>query len=412
MCTNSILLYSISKPFIDGKIKRLIFTMLMLCASLNYFTHEGGNLTESYTLTFQLIAFYLAVRYYQSEDVKHSPAFMFLHGLCVGVVLMLRANMIAMWGAATIVIGWRLLSHKEYKNFFANLSAGLTGVIVALVPPVVYLISTGSFSYMINDYILFNLSYSGSENFLQKLVSTYASVIGSIMLFFTIITILSMIIFICSSSKCSMKIMFVLAYTFSFLALLLSGRGYPHYFEILIPFLIPLMIFLVNNVQVQQIDFTRSAFHKVTGIFIMFIITIYGNFLTPVALFSGKVENLSRFYEELSSRYNENMTVLSTGNRAMFFNKLNIIPEKRYFYIPGISYSKYPFAIDMQAESILHNENDIIIVNYNIEIKNGSKLIFHSYYNYPHNDELMSHLTQNYELMFEDRERQLWIKKH
>ena len=403
-------------------------------------------MTEAYTLTFQLIAFFLVIRYYKSEQVKHSPTLMFMHGLCVGIVLGLRANMAAMWGAIAIVIAWRLLSHKEYKNFAANFFAGLAGIIVALAPPIIYGSLTGSLDAMFRDYILFNLLYTGSGSLITKIMSSYDThfSIGRKMLRFTFITVFSNIVFCCLNCKRFIKVMFVLGWGFSFLAILISGRGHPHYFETLMPFLIPLVVLLINNVHVpisfikfrrdskavdlffslhirfSSEDKEKAESHKILRIVsliaLIFVITIHGNSYMSMS-FSKTHKSLSAFISELKTRYeelkqNHDVHILSTGNRAIFYNKLNVIPHIKYFYAPGMPYNEYPFPLDEQVESILNNDNDIIVVNYVGRTENDNKLIFATHnYNYPYNDKIMQHMIQNYDLVLEDSERQMWIKK-
>ncbi len=409
MCINSILFYKIVKTFIRDTFKCVVSVMLIVGITLNYLNHEGGNNTEFYSLTFQLIAFFLVTRYYQSEQVKHSPVLMFIHGICVGVVLFLRANMVAMWGAVAIVIGWRLFSHKEYKNFVANIFAGLMGLIVGLAPPIVYMIFTGSLNAMIDSYISFNMLYIGKESLFTRILHTYADYTGIMMLFLTFLMTLSVIIFCKSNNKRSMKVMFVLAYVLSLLSVFVAGRNAAHYFEPLMLYLIPLVVYSVERAQIN------CTYKKLGAICVIFVLTVGLNGRTPTRLFiNARSKDYVRFAEKAGKIWgamkHQTGAVLSTGDwpTALLYTKMNVIPSERYFYHPMISYDIYPYAVDAHVYSILNDENDVVIANYAGQSQKDNGLLLS---NTPRNNEVISHLAKNYDLILEDYERQMWVRK-
>ena len=65
---------------------------------------------------------------------------------------------------------------------------------------------------------------------------------------------------------------------------------------------------------------------------------------------------------------------------------------------------------DSQAESILSNENDVLVISYFDEDR---KIVFQDY---PHNDKILTHIHNNYDLMLGSDDpyvcySQMWVRK-
>ena len=94
------------------------------------------------------------------------------------------------------------------------------------------------------------------------------------------------------------------------------------------------------------------------GIILVAFMTIMVNY--PSKLHSYTYSHTRRYTEavnEFTTLYNEKYsnikTVLAVNNNAVIYNSFGVIPQDKYFYLPSISYSKFPEPVDSQAESIL-----------------------------------------------------------
>ena len=83
--------------------------------------------------------------------------------------------------------------------------------------------------------------------------------------------------------------------------------------------------------------------------------------LTNIPKISQTADNMADIYHKY---YSDRKTVLTVNNKSMFYNKFNVIPEDKFFYIPAISYQTFPDAVNAQVQSILSGKNDIIILSY------------------------------------------------
>lgn len=93
---NGILVYRIIREYVEDKGLLELVSMLWIMVFLNYFTFLAGNSVETYGVTFQLLSILLVIKQLKKNEVKHSVLTMFIHGICVGIVLCLRANLVLM----------------------------------------------------------------------------------------------------------------------------------------------------------------------------------------------------------------------------------------------------------------------------------------------------------------------------
>ena len=404
---NANLLYRIATVWFHNIFKRVVFVVLMLALFLNFFTYSGGNLTESYTITFQLLSIWLILCYSCTKELDHPPVFMFIHGICVGIVFGLRANMIMMWGAIAIVIVFRLLFHKRYKNALLNIAFGIFGLLVAAIPPAIYGIITGSINEMIYNSIIFNLEYSDTP-FISGIVQTFGSLFG---IGFVSCGVLASIIVCLSRCDIWEKVMFVFMLILSYVCIAISGRGYSHYFAYLLPLLIPIVAKLLSLLNDKL--FSISSLRKMIVVCIIFVFAVCCNLRTPIRLlfkpesfyYMQVVNEISDLYAQLPDENNDKVIV--TNNNAIVYNKMNVIPDVKYFYLPAISYEKFPDAVNCQVNSILSGENDVVVLFYD---NYNEKIIFKQIHN---NKEILTYLERNYDLAYEKQSQsvQMWIKK-
>lgn len=206
----------------------------------------------------------------------------------------------------------------------------------------------------------------------------------------------------------SFRAMYAVSLLLSVFSVSLSGRNYGHYYEYLIPFFLPAVLFLTEKAAL----FSEKLFcHRKLLIAGLFTFTGCVNLQMPVKLFSltnipkisQTADNMADIYHKY---YSDRKTVLTVNNKSMFYNKFNVIPEDKFFYIPAISYQTFPDAVNAQVQSILSGKNDIIILSYQNAEK---KQIF------PYgikNREILQYLSDHYQMIYEQNHIQMYIKQN
>jgi membrane-associated HD superfamily phosphohydrolase len=152
----SILLCNKHKEMISSFIIFVFFVML-------YKAFEGGNYTEEYSLPFTFISLYLFIKHLKLNEKTYNPKDMLIHGIMCGSVIMLRANILALWITIAIITIMELINEKNLKNLFSNILAGFCGILISTLPFVIYFYANNALKDMLYCIFEFNFIYSSSN---------------------------------------------------------------------------------------------------------------------------------------------------------------------------------------------------------------------------------------------------------
>ena len=133
----------------------ILVSLTSLSLLFNYF--EGGNLTEEYAMLFIAIAVYIFVDYLKNDRV--SKIRLVICGASLGGTLLLRPNMIAIWAVMCSVIFFQLFFSKKWKNLWEFSKYFLIGLMLILVPVIIWLSMNHALQDFWKDYVVFNKSY-------------------------------------------------------------------------------------------------------------------------------------------------------------------------------------------------------------------------------------------------------------
>ncbi|KAA9300517.1 MULTISPECIES: glycosyltransferase family 39 protein [Aerococcus] len=204
---------------------------------------ESGNLTEVYALAGIMLTLSAYLRYFEANRL---PAWSyFLVGLSGAFAFNLRANLIISWLPLIALIFVHLLVYKHLAELKRAVAWTSLGILSFVLPVSLYLLYQGAFAEMVNFSIRFNLQYLSdskltTEEILTKLEEKLAFYhIPSIGIF----GLLLWLVKDRGHRKTYWRLAGVLlAFGATFYSTLLSGRFYPHYFMVLVPFFSLLVI--------------------------------------------------------------------------------------------------------------------------------------------------------------------------
>ncbi len=384
--------------FITEKKIAFLCSCLFVGLSMNYFTYMAGGFSENYALSFQLISSWLIIRYYLSGDTCHPPMDMFLHGLCSGICLMLRMNLVALWVPFGITLAIRLISGRQIKNLFENLFALLLGVFLALLPPLLYGLLHHSLEDMFFAMFTFNMMYVGEGGSFSGLLHGLFFSGASLVFYLALIGVG----IVCASKdlKPSFKWMFSLGFFFVLAFTFMGKRSYGHYFQILLPFTLPVFIFAGRWLS----KIHGKALFPIT-LAICLCLTVAGNLRLAIKYLPIRTEykNLYSIIMECDEKIGEDderNTLLTTANMMQPYVILDVCPTVKYPYIPSAGYDEFPYAEDALNEAILSGEHKYIFGSgYNKEYWYGV-----SSSNYDKAKEINQFIRDNYRVLCYDPE--------
>lgn len=150
--------YKMARLFLN----RTLAIIAVMIAFSSYFRFiQGGNLTEQYALPFLFVSLYIFTRYFMG---KFSKVATLICGICFGAVCLLRPNMIALWAVFVALIFFTELKRCKF-NFAIFFTLGFALIVV---PILLWLYLGGAFREFIEQYLIFNLRYSGATSFGTK----------------------------------------------------------------------------------------------------------------------------------------------------------------------------------------------------------------------------------------------------
>lgn len=403
MITNAILLYKIAQKYDVTYRRSFFFALIGLLLLVNYVTYQGGNFVETYAITFQLISIYYLVSFtVDKEENKHLAYYMMIWGICVGVVSFLRLNLVFMWIGIVCVVLVKLAVDRKFKLFMRSVCSGLFGILIGVLPAIIYCVRFKCLKQMIDASILFNIRYAthSGMNLLDKFMSLFSNMGSKIIIG---LCLASLIVIARSSVDAYMKSIYVLSLVFSLISVGMSGYAYGHYYEYLIPFVLPLILYFVKRIRIKK------NILLVIGVFIMSILC---NLRMPIRVMLNdvskeyqKTEIANEMYVIYKEKFPQYKSMLAVNNNSLFYIVFDNVPELKYFYTPQIPYEDFPDAIDSQINSILSGENDILVINY---ADSTAKTIFDANID---NDKIMQYLDQKYDIALEKNGMCMYVRK-
>ena len=298
-----------------------------------FYTFCHGNLTEDYSLPLIYGSIYFAVKYFLSASDRHPVRYAYFYGICVGLIAFIRINNALIIFALILGIMIDLIRKQQLPNMFANLAAGLLGVVTIAAPICLYFYFHGSLYDMIYATFLYNLIYAEESSHLHLwenllFVVLYAPIVFSI------------IVFLKSRYKYSKPMMtsLLIASVLSFF-MLLYANVYEHYFTLAIP------LFTVAVAMAAPHPKLRELLHPSKNASVMLVCLglivlahcgltayraaapFYKSYLTDIA---------NDRYHQLSESANmipedERSSVLGLGIPAEWYLDMDITPCYKYY---------------------------------------------------------------------------------
>ena len=213
--------------------------ILAAVAAVFSITIESGNLTEEWCLPFTCCSFFLMAKYASGKSTKltHPFFYAFIHGVCVGLMALIRVNNAISVCAGLLVIGIYLLIKKQWKNLLGNILFGALGILCAALPIMGWYYVRGALNEMLYATFRFNLDYMHIRSFIRFTGAAFITRYLPIL-----IAAIILILFWIKEKSFTLLDMIAAAALLVTLQLLSLSNAYLHYFTIFIPVLFFILI--------------------------------------------------------------------------------------------------------------------------------------------------------------------------
>lgn len=208
----------------------IIITFTSLALLFNYF--EGGNLTEEYAMPFIAISLFIFLDYFLNGSI--STLRLILCGLCLGGTLLLRPNMISLWLVMCFSIFVKEIFLKNWNSIIHYIVFFILGVLLIILPVLIWLMLKGALADCWNDYILFNMSYTsetGGRALFSEKWKAFFTFFNSPIFMITFFTVL----FFIKDKRIYLNCTYCIYQLITLTLICMSGMSYAHYGIILIP---------------------------------------------------------------------------------------------------------------------------------------------------------------------------------
>lgn len=368
-------------PVLPSLLVTILFPVFLLQPSLY---GQGGGSAEELMLPLFMGSLFYFFRHFSlrsqalaGERIIPPKGLLFL-GVSSGFTLLVKLNLSAFFFAVAAAILLSVLLNNRRLFLRCGLKF-LSGVFLGMLPSIVYLTATQSFTTFVEVYLRFNLLYASSTSGSSKLFALVgASISGllqnpwaSLFLFVGLWLICSRQYFLVTLGRFSYFGLFLLLITMTYI----SGRAYPYEFISFLPFVAIGVVTFVAWIW-QQIperkkqDWQAVTFKKVIISSILFVLwmsyLVWQNGLYHKSPSFRQemtgIEKVALAIEESWGEREDAPTILLFNSADYgYFQLIKTYPKLRVFYMPVISQSNYPALADEQFNYIKTGKADFVI---------------------------------------------------
>ncbi len=275
--------YKLSRIFLNSSASSIVVAILPLFHF--YYKIHNEMHAEDYCITFVFISLYCLCRVLNGVDKRQLYRYAFAVGVSMSCCLLIKWNYFFMLGSIALVV----LFISVHMKTFSGLWGGLVGIAAPLIPFLIYFLIQGNLDAFVSEYFV-NTTSTVSHGFVFFCKRYIHQLYYIKEIHFLIL--LGVVIF-CYRHKSFRWLVFTL---FVFYALLLFSM-FLHYHLIVIPFIIFLLISILEYLQQRNIiTHTVTVFLVIGGVLGSTATNIHYNDLYSSPLFDHNNVDRQAYY--------------------------------------------------------------------------------------------------------------------
>ncbi len=381
----------------------LFVTLLYVYKFANFFTTEFRSLlcafslgiilnipqitfsysrTEEYAIAFMMVALYLFTKHYficegekdnidKNEKIDVILPMLFI-GILSGLTFMTNIRAIILFVPFAISLLVKCIREKKYFYILKLFISGIIGVIISIIPYIIYMCITDSIKDAYYAIITFNFNYLNSAlNDKQDFATTILQFLKEQFIVY-IVTLVSFIALIKLKFDKYLKFAVISSFIIAIIYITFSKRPYPYYLVIFTPYFLSLYFLILNifdkyQLSKKNIETKNHLLSQNIKIFLYFMLFIaFGILISYKGLDNRYKNNLlrsSRINSVIDSKFKNksDVKVLSYGFFPEVYVFTHTIPKYKYFMIPNVAYKIDKTPYDAQYNYIISLDPDLIV---------------------------------------------------
>lgn len=262
------MIYKIAR--LSCKISSAWITMAV-SSSLLFGYFWGGNLVEEYAMPLIAIGIYIFLDYFLNDFLSKKR--LMVSGFCLGAVLLLRPNMMAVWMVFCLVIFGMLVLQKKWEDLVQIIIWFLAGMALMIVPVLVWLAVNGDLVQFWKAYIVFNREYTAAVDAGNLTVERWKTFLVFLNTFVQITGFVS-IAYNCTRKSKILNIAYGLYMLLNLGLICMSGRDYEHYGMIIVPAVAYPISLIFSDIERVKEESISRAMTLLVGIYMMGVIVL------------------------------------------------------------------------------------------------------------------------------------------
>ena len=298
--------------------------VLAVLGACGWMVWQGGNFTEEFALPWIAFAAYVFCSFFESGSYK--PRHILLLGASFAAVLLLRANMIAVWACYLPIVVILLLKEKRFSALGRCTLLFLSGMLLLMTPFVIWAIKAGFLRELWEDYILFNFRYTGSVT-----VSAEDRII-LILLFAKVLwpAVAALLISLVLMPRRKLLWFNLLFFAVSVVSAAMSGRLYYHYAIVMLPAaVLPFGCCFDRSARLLRKKNGNTAVNPAVLLASLLLMVAGAVSYRQVFSYTAEDDALTAYLKENTTAKDD---VLVIGNSCWYYLLADRKTENRYFY--------------------------------------------------------------------------------
>lgn len=357
--------FKLSQIFISKTKSFLSSIVLAVILSIPHITFSYSR-TEMYAIAFIIPAIFLFAKYFvKDEKLKDDevntfpPINMFIIGILATLTFMTNIRAVVIFVPFAVALLIKLVKLKELKNLFAVIVSGLLGVIITILPYIIYAVITESVEDAIYAIIVSNVNYArGSFTIDKNTFEITLTLISENIVFFIFVFISLLSWFFLKIDK-YLKYSIITAQIITIAYVIFSNRTNPYYLVILMPYLMSIYFLIIRLINLKLNLNKTFIYLLVSGMFLL--INVFMNKDIQIRYLNCE-HRAQRINNAISTHLNkENIKVLSYGFNPETYIYTGGVIDYKYFIIPNIPYSADRAPYIAQYEYIMNRDPDVVV---------------------------------------------------